>query len=407
MKWLFVQSRSFHCWEALGIGYLISTLRRAGERDIEFKSGFFDHDQDILRAANEADIVGFGCTSPQMSHATSLAKRITTHKILGGVHPSAMGVAAFGEFDQIVKGEGEKGILSILNGNRAPIVDEGFIKDIDSIPFPDRKAIKQWRNVAQAKRETGERIGALFSSRGCFFNCTFCASKALWGRKVRFRSASSIYQEFKRITRELRLDFVKFSDDAFGLKRDIAVEFCDLKLRASDDTPWGANVRASSLDKSLVRFMHLSKCRELWIGVESGSPAILKNVKKNITLKKIKQAFAICRQVGIKTRAYVILGTPLETYKTIKQTEKLIDEIKPDTVGFSILAPYPGTAYYDFHKHKDVDFSKVDEYDNDTTETKGLSNADIRSEQTRLVNKYSSQTIFRQKDKVSGNGSCR
>ena len=106
-KWLFVQPKSFYTWEALGIGYLISSLRASGETDIEFMSGFFDSDAQIIAAGNRADIVGFGCTSPQIKHATELANKIKAHKVFGGVHPSVLPEKTLEVADQVVVGEGE------------------------------------------------------------------------------------------------------------------------------------------------------------------------------------------------------------------------------------------------------------------------------------------------------------
>src|SRR3990172_1833618 len=180
MKWLFVQPKSFHAWEALGIGYLISALKAIGENDVSFMSGFFDSDDEIIKAGNRADIVGFGCTSPQIKHATSLAKNIKAHKIFGGVHPSVLPEETLEVADQVVVGEGEKAIVEIANGNREAIVNCGYIKNLDAIAFPDRWAIKQFRNIGEAVRDNnGERIGSLFSSRGCPHKCTFCASRSL------------------------------------------------------------------------------------------------------------------------------------------------------------------------------------------------------------------------------------
>ena len=93
----------------------------------------------------------------------------------------------------------------------------------------------------------------------------------------------------------------------------------------------------------------------------------------------------------------MLLGAPEEDINDIKYSEQLIDEIKPDMVGFTILAPYPGTSYYDSGMHKNVDWSEVDEYKNHITRTKFLSNERLLLEQERLVTKYQTKITFRQK----------
>jgi hypothetical protein len=98
MKIVFVQPNvgfKGHTWEALGIGYIIAYLKKfySGKLDMEFYSGFYDTDGVIIRAASDADIIGFGCTSPQYKHGLELAKKIKTpknHIVFGGIHPSTL-----------------------------------------------------------------------------------------------------------------------------------------------------------------------------------------------------------------------------------------------------------------------------------------------------------------------------
>lgn len=93
----------------------------------------------------------------------------------------------------------------------------------------------------------------------------------------------------------------------------------------------------------------------------------------------------------------MLLGMPNESLADIKLSEKIVDEVRPDAVGFTILAPYPGTSYYDPVKHKGVDWSEVDEYDNRITNTAFLTNEDLHREQSRLVAKYRKNIVYRQK----------
>ena len=120
----------------------------------------------------------------------------------------------------------------------------------------------------------------------------------------------------------------------------------------------------------------------------------------------IKRAFDITKKYGIKRRTYVILGTPLESYETIKQTEALLDEIDPDIVGFSILAPYPGTKYWK-PEHDKLDWSQIDEFSNTIWESEHLSNKELRYHQSRLIEKYANKLapIVRKKQNLNIGGS--
>ena len=147
----------------------------------------------------------------------------------------------------------------------------------------------------------------------------------------------------------------------------------------------------------MLKGLSEANCQELWYGVESGSPKILKDMHKNIKIDDIKEKFRLTKEYGIKTRAYFLLGMPNETIEDIHLTEKLCDEIQPDIVGFSLLAPYPKNEYFIEDVMKDWDWSTFDEYINDWVHTKTMSNADLKKEQERLIEKYRENITFKQK----------
>lgn len=402
-KVVFLQPRSFHTWEALNIGYLASYLKAHEYSNIGFFSEYFDKKKEIVEGCRDADIIGISCTSPQYRGALSLAKLIKKRRnliVLGGVHASAVptSVLESGAVDIVVVGEGERAMLEIVEGNRKNIIKCSYVSSLDSIPFPDRQVINQERNIQQAYRENGKRIASILASRGCPFCCTFCASSSVWSRRVRYRTAQNILEEFAKLVKDMSIDFVKFCDDTFTLRRDIVTEFCEQKIRLGIKTPWGCNARADSVDKSVLKLMHSAGCEELWIGVESGAKAILRDMNKAIDIEDVKRVFRESKNIGFVRRAYVLLGMPNEDYSDIAQTEDLIDEIQPDMVGFTILAPYPGTAHYNSDLHKDVDWSVVDEYSNNITSSRYLSNSELKAEQLRLIDKYKKKLVYRQKN---------
>lgn len=404
MKIAFVQPKSFHTWEALNIGYLASSLKLNGFSNLLFFSGFFDKDEETIRECREADIIGFSCTSPQMKHALQLAKQIKKTNnwiVFGGVHPSSLpeDTLKYEFIDAVVVGEGEQAIVEIAKGNRKKIIKMPYIQNLDNIPFPDRIFIKQERNIQQAFYENNLRIGSIFSSRGCPFRCRFCASNQVWSRIVRFRSPENILNEFIKLVDDYKIDFVKFSDDTFTLKRDLVMDFCRRKIEKNVKTKWGCNIRVNTVDREILELMRKANCTEVWAGVESGSPNILKDMQKDITINQVKEIFKITKDLGFFRRAYILLGMPNENYKDIKMTEELIDEIKPDYVGFTILASYPGTEFYNHKQYANTDWSLVDEYENRLTNTRYLSNEDLHREQKRLITKYQRIITFRQKIK--------
>lgn len=177
MKIVFIQPKTIfgNTWEVLSIGCMSAYLQVHGYNDIEFFSGFFDKDEKIIQGCQGADIIGFSCTSPQMKHALQLAKKVKTQNnwiVFGGVHPSALPKDTLKNkyVDAVVVGEGEMAILEIVKGNRQAIIQTAYIQNLNELPFPNRRLIKQERNIQQAYKDNGIRIASIFSSRGCPFH---------------------------------------------------------------------------------------------------------------------------------------------------------------------------------------------------------------------------------------------
>ena len=155
-------------------------------------------------------------------------------------------------------------------------------------------------------------------------------------------------------------------------------------------------------DEEDAELLYRAGCREAWSGLESGSPRILKSIGKGTSVPTIRRAFKAAREAGIMRRSYVLLGTPLETFETIKETEALIDEVRPDTVSFSVLAPYPGTGYYDESKHGLLEWDTIDEYSGSVTLC-SLSSAELDLERQRLLNRYRGNlSLIMQKKRALG-----
>jgi len=416
MKITFIQPNvgyKGHTWEALGIGYIISTLRKyiKEDLDINFYSGFYDSDKTILRGAEDSDIIGFGCTSPQFKHALDLSKKLRSENnwiVMGGIHPTCLpkDVIREKDVDIVIEGEGELSFYRIVRNilenrqSRNTIVNSRSIKNLDNLPYPDRDTIKNERNIQQAYNDGGKRITSIFSSRGCPFNCSFCCSRFLWGSKARIRSPINVLDEFEYTVNKWNIDFIKFADDTFTLNRGKVKEFCNEKIKRNINIPFGANAHVNTINRDLLEHLYKANCTELWYGVESGSPRILKDMNKHTNVDKIRDAFKLTKEYGIKTRAYFLLGMPNETIEDIKMTEELCDELEPDMVGFALLSPFPNNEYYDHDLMKDWDWSTFDEYNNNWVNTKTLSNEDLRYEQKRLIDKYRRYVVFRHKDKV-------
>ncbi|MFC2015760.1 B12-binding domain-containing radical SAM protein [Chloroflexota bacterium] len=113
------------------------------------------------------------------------------------------------------------------------------------------------------------------------------------------------------------------------------------------EVEWIAQCRVDTVDRVMLESMKTANCGYILFGVESGSPEMLKRMKKGITLDKVRAAFQLTKEVGIKTQAFFLFGMPGETRETVRETIEFAKELNASSTQFAIAIPHPGTALYD------------------------------------------------------------
>jgi len=196
------------------------------------------------------------------------------------------------------------------------------------------------------------------------------------------------------------IEFFKTSDAETNPTRMHFINLCKEMIERKLNVPWGCNIRVDKVDEEICQYAVKANCEEFWMGLESADEGILQHINKGITLDMIKRAFKVTKNYGITRRMYSFIGSPMETFATIKKTEDLVDEVEPDVFGVCVLCPYPGTIYWK-KEFDDIDWSQVDEYANTFWKTENLTNEDLRNEQARLIKKYQNKlaTNFNKKFK--------
>lgn len=222
--------------------------------------------------------------------------------------------------------------------------------ELDKIPFVSQ-VYKRYLNVKDYF--LGSALCPevqIFTGRGCPYHlCTFCSwPPTLMGGGYRVRSISNVLDELEWIQDNLpEVNEVVMEDDTFAFNKKMVMEFCqEYKTRGLNVT-WSGNARAT-LDYETMKKMKDSNCRLLIVGYESGNDEILKNVKKGITVKQIKQFARYARKAGLLVHGDFIVGLPGETKETILETRRLIKEVKPDILQVSVASPFPGTEFYEW-----------------------------------------------------------
>ena len=415
MKVVLIRGRWHSVWENLACGYLYSYTKDLAD-DYRFFDGYFDTDDEIVSASADADIVGFTGTTSQMHWNMHVARAIKAENprvwiVMGGYGPSAEPHKWIGRapIDCVVTGDGERSWRQILEGRRDSFIYNSPIERLDDIPFPDRDFIRTERCIQIAADEEGRRVTSVLGNRGCLRRCKFCLDgipsrnldkPSIYGVKLRERSVANVVDEMERVVAQHEIEFLKFADPEVNTRPARAKALAHELIKRKWSVPWGGNFLVNPFDEEDAELLYQAGCREVWFGLESGSQKILKSVGKGTSVRTSRRAFKAAKEAGLMRRSYVLLGTPLETMETIAETEALIDEVRPDTVSFSILAPYPGTEYYDEAKHGSLPWERIDEYSGSVSLC-ALSADELSAERQRLMNKYRGSLSMILKKKVA------
>ena len=186
---------------------------------------------------------------------------------------------------------------------------------------------------------------SLYTGRGCRSRCTFCLwPQTVGGHRYRTRSVEHVVSEIaqaRRIFPQVKEYF--FDDDTFtdDLPRAEAIARGLGRLGVT----WSCNAKAN-VPASTLKVLRDNGLRLLLVGYESGSQAILNNVKKGVRLDLAREFTRNAKALGIKIHGTFIMGLPGETRETIEETITFARQIDPDSLQVSLAAPYPGTALY-------------------------------------------------------------
>jgi len=375
-----------------GIAYLAGFLEKEGfsvkilDLSVE-KIG----EEEILKIIQETKPknIGLTCMSVHVNFVKSLSKKIKeisdTLIILGGIHPTALpkkSLEYLPDVDIVVIGEGELTLLEIMKGKKLGSIKgiayrkgkkiqfndpREFIENLDLLPLPARHLLPSISEYRLGFDWEGRTPSAtIFSSRGCPYNCIYCASKVMWRQKVRFHSAEKVLEEIDFLIKNYGIKEILFYDDHFVLNKPRLKKICEELIKKKYDLTWCCLSRVESIDFETAKFMKEAGCHMISFGVESGSQVILDNMQKGVKVETILKAFGVCKKVGINTKASFIFGAPGETQETIRETQRVIEKILPDYIWLFIMTPMPGTKLYQLHEGSGIASEEWSMYDQTT-----------------------------------------
>lgn len=233
-----------------------------------------------------------------------------------------------------------KGIVFRENGQIIHNSDREFIQELNALPFPARDLLLNKGSY------NSEDMGLLMTSRGCPYNCSYCAT-GIWKRKIRYRSIDNVIDEIKFVINAYRTQQFTIKDDTFTVNRKRVLEFCDKLIKENLNINWDCNTRVDVVDGELLKKMKAAGCNSIKVGIETGSQRVLGLINKRTTLSQAREAARLFRKVGIYWTGYFMMGLPSETKEEIYQTRKFMKELKPDFASLSVYEPFPGTDLFE------------------------------------------------------------
>ncbi|MBW1650775.1 MAG: B12-binding domain-containing radical SAM protein [Deltaproteobacteria bacterium] len=316
--------------------------------------------------------------------------------IVGGTYVSFAPLDAMNqckEIDYIVVGEGEKPLPSLAaaliqnkkinnikgivyrNNNNLPVITEKPSPiNLDEIPLPAIDLIPIEKYVNRNERYI------LDISRGCKKSCPYCTSSFIKGA-IRYRKPEQIIDEISIAYNKGFRNFY-FVDDMFTANKELVQTICKEITKREFKIKWPCMSHVDDVDKETLILMKNAGCNLIAFGVETTTKKTLEEIGKLDQLSKIKTAFDLTKEYGIRPLAFVMFGMPNSSVHDELNTIRFLTELEPDAVGVFAFKPYPGTVYYN-HPEKyginiiDYDLYKWSQLDEPTHETKDISKDQI------------------------------
>ena len=371
-------------------GYKVAVVDAVGEateqmlptKDPRFFAHGLSTEEIIARIPAETTVFGISC---MFSHEWPLISSIILAVrekfpkvpiIAGGEHITAMPQISLEQcpaLDICVIGEGEETMVEVVDA----LTSGGTLDGISGIVFREGDKILRMearariRNVndipppawdlfpLSAYLERGYGFGVnrgrsmpVIATRGCPYQCTFCSNPGMWTTRWIARDVDAFFAELKGYQERYQIDNFDFYDLTAIVKKDWIVAFCNRVLESGLKFTWQlpSGTRSEAIDAEVSKLLYLSGCRNITYAPESGSPRILRLIKKKVKLGNMLKSMRESVRCGMNAKANIMMGFPGETHWDIWQTHWFCLKMAVFGVhdmSISPYAPYPGSELFD------------------------------------------------------------
>jgi anaerobic magnesium-protoporphyrin IX monomethyl ester cyclase len=355
---------------SIGMLYIAALLRERGMA-VEYIDANYQPDwkERLERAAPEHEWIGITANVLSIGPALGIAEHIRSKYpnskiILGGPYPTVRYAELIpGQADAAAIGESEETCVELASGRPlSEIAGLAFaengcvrfngrrplIEDLDYIPFPawDMGDVKKYK-LAHTKHNP---VMPIVTSRGCPFDCIFCASDLIFENRIRYRSADNVLAEIDELVHLHGGREIHVWDDNFTLKKSRAVEICEGIIKrkyrgVSFMIPSG--IKPDSGDYEMFRVMKRAGFYAICIAVETGDQEIMNRLGKKVDVAKVRGTIAAARRAGILTNGFFMLGLPYDTEETMLRNIEHARSLPLHQAMFFVTIPFPGTELHD------------------------------------------------------------
>ncbi|MBN2423846.1 MAG: B12-binding domain-containing radical SAM protein [Calditrichaceae bacterium] len=368
-----------------GICYLSSYLKKNIDHPIQVR--IFNIDINSLYRVIDfgPDLIGFTSFTHNFNLVCRMAEIIKEALpdrkiIIGGQHITMAPWSMPGIYNYGIIGEGERTLSEIVKRlltknedeiktlpgiqywDQNQIIQTGrcqLIEPLDDIPFPDRDAIDELKDIIDADHfswflKSNLKSLQLTTSRGCPYKCRFCQPSVMW-QKLRQHSPEYIAEEIEHIYKKYHINALLVEDDLFATSKKRLSAINDLLSRKNltGKIIYYITARTHLIDKDYVELFKELGVVKVEFGIESGSQEVARYLKNfNVHTEGDKQAISLLNSAGISVFASFIAGSPVEKIEDLKQTEKMISWIykssSKNSCGISLATPLPGTELWNY-----------------------------------------------------------
>lgn len=237
-----------------------------------------------------------------------------------------------------------KGLAYKKDGKFIKTADREFL-DLSILPPIDYSLIDIQKTFY--KNYDYDGIMGMYISKGCNGHCTFCYNKDFFSNCRRTRDVSTFIEEAKLLKEKYGMKAIAFTDELFGYDKATLHKICNALIEAKLDLHWGGMTKIGLFDKEDFQLMYDAGCRWLEFGVESGSMSTLARMKKALNPEMVEKDLMNCKEVGIITLSYFIVGFPGETPEDLKATCELVNKISYTKFVCSYFSPLPGSEIFE------------------------------------------------------------